>query len=247
VIASERPRRVVTRTGGSDLAGWLEPGGALTSASRSRSRTLVVDGVAVSPTNAAGDLALAIAALASSRPEQGVRLVAAEAPASAMTCTAEQTVLHGSSAIARVTALPNRFAVVERRTCREASRAAPRPERRSALSRAALLRTLRQRIIPRARDCFRSDRRGRAEYSTQVELVLTLADMEVIDVRADGEADPALRACMVHATDTLEVAPFEGVIVVRWPLYSRPELPPPTLELHPDLATAVDAIGADPE
>ena len=168
-------------------------------------------------------------------------------PPSATACTGEQTVLHGSSALARVTALPNRFAVVERRTCREAPSAAPRTERRSSLSRAALLRTLRQRIIPRARDCFRSDRRGRAEYSTQVELVLTLADMEVIDVRADGAIDPALRACMVHTADTLEVAPFEGVILVRWPLYSRPEMPPPTLELHPDLATAVDAIGAAAE
>lgn len=248
VVAGERARRVVLRAAGNETTQWLEPGGAVTSAGRTRGRgSITVDGTAVGPSSATGDLALAIAALASSRPDQSVRLVAAEAPPSATACTGEQTVLHGSSALARVTALPNRFAVVERRTCREAPSAAPRTERRSALSRAALLRTLRQRIIPRARDCFRSDRRGRAEYSTQVELVLTLADMEVIDVRADGAIDPALRACMVHAADTLEVAPFEGVILVRWPLYSRPEMPPPTLELHPDLATAVDAIGAAAE
>jgi hypothetical protein len=248
VVAAERARRVVLRAAGNETTQWLEPGGAVTSAGRTRGRgSITVDGAAVGPSSATGDLALAIAALASSRPDQSVRLVAAEAPPSATACTGEQTVLHGSSALVRVTALPNRFAVVERRTCREAPSAAPRTERRSALSRAALLRTLRQRIIPRARDCFRSDRRGRAEYSTQVELVLTLADMEVIDVRADGAIDPALRACMMHTADTLEVAPFEGVILVRWPLYSRPEMPPPTLELHPDLATAVDTIGAAAE
>jgi hypothetical protein len=50
---------------------------------------------------------------------------------------------------------------------------------------------------------------------------------------------------MVRAADTLEVAPFEGVIVVRWPLYSRPEMPPPTLALHPNLATAIDRIGRE--
>jgi hypothetical protein len=50
---------------------------------------------------------------------------------------------------------------------------------------------------------------------------------------------------MVRAADGLEVPPFEGVILARWPLYSRPELGPPTLELHPDLATAIDAIATE--
>jgi hypothetical protein len=61
----------------------------------------------------------------------------------------------------------------------------------------------------------------------------------------NGAIEPELRACMVRAADTLEVAPFEGVIVVRWPLYSRPEMPPPTLALHPNLATAIDRIGRE--
>lgn len=77
--------------------------------------------------------------------------------------------------------------------------------------------------------------------------MLTLADQEIVDVRAEGAIEPALRACMVAAADALEVPAFDGVIVARWPLYSRPELPPPTLELHPDLASAIDRIGPSAE
>ncbi len=226
----------------------LVAGGAETLTAHVRARPTITvgagasrDGVALQP--ASGDLALAITALA-----QGTtRVVAAEASREATECTEAQTVLHGSASLARVTALPNRFAVVERRTCRApaATVTAATTTRRASLSRVALLRTLRQRIIPRARDCFRSDRRGRAEYSTQVSLLLTLADQEIVDVRAEGAIEPTLRACMVRAADGLEVPPFEGVILARWPLYSRPELGPPTLELHPDLATAIDAIGGD--
>lgn len=251
LVASEPPRRIAARTSTGPLVRWLEPGGTITVASRSRGReTIFLDGAAVGASDATGDLALAIAAMSSAgasyeTPGAAVRLVAAEAPASATACTGEQTVLHGSPRLARATPLPNRFAVVERRTCREPPSAPAPAERRAGLSMAALRRTLRQRIIPRARECFRNDRRGRALYSAQVELVLALADMEVADVRVNGAIEPELRACMVRAADTLEVAPFEGVIVVRWPLYSRPEMPPPTLALHPDLATAIDRIGRE--
>ncbi|MBN8615539.1 MAG: hypothetical protein J0L92_33395, partial [Deltaproteobacteria bacterium] len=219
----------------------LVAGSAQTVSTHVRVRpTISASGQGVALQAASGDLALAVAALGRS----ATRVVAAEASREANACTADQTVLHGSASAPRVTALPNRFAVVERRTCRApASTAVQTTTRRSQLSRAALLRTLRQRIIPRARDCFRSDRRGRAEYSTQVQLILTLADQEIVDVRAEGAIEPALQACMVRAADGLEVPPFEGVILARWPLYSRPELGPPTLELHPDLATAIDAIG----
>ncbi|MBX7196370.1 MAG: hypothetical protein K1X94_30230 [Sandaracinaceae bacterium] len=201
-----------------------------------------VSGQSLAVTQASGDLALAVAAIGA----RATRVVAADASREVMACGQSQTVLHGSASLPRVTPLPNRFAVVERRACRpSAQAAAATAHRRSGLSPAALLRTLRQRILPRARDCFRSDRRGRAEYSTQVQLLLTLADQEIVDVRAEGAIEPALRACMVRAADGLEVPPFEGVILARWPLYSRPELGPPTLELHPDLASAIDAIGGD--
>ncbi|GAB4216903.1 MAG: hypothetical protein OHK0013_43910 [Sandaracinaceae bacterium] len=228
----------------------LLPGGAVGLAVRGNARSTLTLGGARAETRAAeGELARAIEArsMEVGAGEQ-LRLVAAEASPTDLRCGEPSRVLHPSATLARVTPLPNRFARVERRTCR-----APTPssasgaERRSGLSAGALLRTLRRRIMPRARDCFRSDRRGRASYSTEVALVLTLADQEIVDVRAEGAIEPALRACMVAAADALEVPAFDGVIVARWPLYSRPELPPPTLELHPDLASAIDRIGPSAE
>lgn len=245
VLARDPMTNVALRGLGEPRTLALVAGGAEVVSTHVRTRpTITVSGAGlaggVAVQAASGDLALAVAALG----RNATRVVAAEAGREASVCTADQTVLHGSTSAPRVTALPNRFAVVERRTCRApASATTQTSTRRSQLSRVALLRTLRQRIIPRARDCFRSDRRGRAEYSTQVQLILTLADQEIVDVRAEGAIEPALRTCMVRAADGLEVPPFEGVILARWPLYSRPELGPPTLELHPDLATAIDAIG----
>jgi hypothetical protein len=234
---------VVSGLAGGPARGSLAPGGSVGIAGRTSGRaSMTLGGARAEATAATGDLALAIAA----RGSAATRFVAAEASAEASRCAEGAQALHPSAALARVTALPNRFARVERRSC-----AAPAPTaeavagRRSGLSAAALLRTLRRRMIPRARDCFRSDRRGRAGYSTHVSLTLTLADREIVDVRAEGAIEPTLRACLVDAADAIDVPAFDGVVVARWPLYSRPDLPPPTLELHPDLASAVDAIGRE--
>ncbi len=219
----------------------LLPGGTATAIARASGRASITLGAVRNEARPAeGDLALAITALGSG----ASRFVAAEADSASMSCAEGTTALHPSATLPRPTPLPNRFARVERRTCREpatttASTQATRPSRLTA---ATLLRSLRQRVIPTARDCFRRDRRGRAEYSTHVALLVTLADQEIVDVRAEGAIAPAFRACLLEAFEGLEVPPFEGVVTARWPLYTRPELPPPTLELHPDLATAVDAI-----
>ncbi len=242
VVAAERAREV-------SVVGLIEPGaararllpgGSATFSGRANGRVAVVlEGVRTDASQASGDLALAVA----TRATDASRLVAADGDAGASRCGEGDAVLRPSIAIARVTALPNRFARVERRSCREAQApSAASSARPSRLSGATLLRAMRQRIIPRMRDCFRSDRRGRAEYSTAVSLILTLADQEIVDVRAEGAIEPALRSCMLEAVDGLEVPVFEGVVVARWPLYSRPEMPPPTLELHPDLATAIDHL-----
>jgi hypothetical protein len=42
--------------------------------------------------------------------------------------------------------------------------------------------------------------------------------------------------------DTLEIPRFDGTVAVRYPIYTAPELPPPTLALEPHVADAVDAI-----
>jgi hypothetical protein len=232
---------VWTEPGAAPRRETLLPGSAIGLASRAARASWTLAGVRAEARAAEGELARAIAARGLDAP----RLVAADARPEDLRCGEDRQALHPSATLARVTPLPNRFARVERRSCRAPASTAPTTTsaRRSGLSQAALLRELRRRIMPLARDCFRSDRRGRAAYSTEVALVLTLADREIVDVRADGAIEPSLRACMIAAADALEVPAFDGVIVARWPLYSRPELPPPTLELHPDLATAIDRIG----
>lgn len=249
-VLSREPAREMSLAGvASAPSGTLTPralvaGGALVRLGRATGRPSVALGAARAEARpATGDLALALSALATGT----MRIVAADADTASMTCAEGAAALHASSTLSRPTLLPNRFARVERRSCREpvASATATQAARPSRLTAATLLRSLRRRVIPTARDCFRSDRRGRAEYSTHVALIVTLADQEIVDVRAEGAITPSLRACMVQAIEGLEVPPFDGVVTARWPLYTRPELPPPTLELHPDLATAVDALGAD--
>lgn len=251
LAAPEQGRRISVRGAGEERVLHRNAGGAAHFIARTRGQPVLrVGQERVTTVTPSSELSLAIVALGS----EAQRLVAASAPETSLACSAEQRVLHGSTALARVTALPNQFALVERRSCvapASGDAAGARTERRARerraeLPRVALLRAMHQRIMPPARECFRGDRRGRAAYSTQIELRITIADQEIIDVAVEGIIDPTLRACMVRAVEHLEVPPFDGVILARWPLYSRPELAPPTLELHPDLATVVDAIGREP-
>ncbi len=101
---------------------------------------------------------------------------------------------------------------------------------------------LRQRIVPVARRCFREDRRGRPNYQTRAIFEFRLADREVVDAEVTGRLTPELRACLLSAIDALEIPRFDGTIAVRYPIYTAPELPPPTLTLDTDVADAVDAL-----
>lgn len=146
-------------------------------------------------------------------------------------------------------------AVPEPRTARSAVDAGPPPEGRiarlarrqdrSVLPERTLLELLRQRIVPVARGCFRRDRAGRASYSTRAVFELRLADREIVEANVTGRITAELRACLLSAVDALEIPRFDGVVQVRYPLYTAPELPPPTLTLTPEVADAVDAIVSD--
>lgn len=46
----------------------------------------------------------------------------------------------------------------------------------------------------------------------------------------------------IAALDGLEVPPFDGTLVARYPIYTAPELPPPTIDLAPEVADAVDRV-----
>ncbi len=117
-----------------------------------------------------------------------------------------------------------------------------RHEGRSGLPERSLLELLRQRIVPVARGCFREDRAGRPNYQTRAVFDFRLADREVVEADVSGRITPELRSCLLRAVDALEIPRFDGVVEVRYPIYTAPELPPPTLTLGADVADAVDAI-----
>ena len=117
---------------------------------------------------------------------------------------------------------------------------------RTGLPERALLSILRQRIVPAARSCFRADRRGRASYQRRAVFEFRLADREVQFALIRGSIAPSLRACLSSAMDTLEIPPFDGVVNVRYPVYTSARLPPPVLTLDTDVADAVDATLLDP-
>lgn len=102
---------------------------------------------------------------------------------------------------------------------------------------------LRQRIVPPARDCFRRDRAGREDYAVRAVFEIHLADREVARAEIRGELPRPLRECLLRSVDGLEVPPYAGTVVVRYPLYTERVHPPPTIELHPDVADIVDRVG----
>jgi hypothetical protein len=197
--------------------------------------TVQLNGTPVRPARASGDLALAIAA----RVSDARRLVAA-APSAPLVCATEGSLVRPSTA--RVTRLLSHFGSAERRSCGAPQVAAAVVEQRAGFPSRALHRSLLRSVVPQLRECFRRDRRGRAAYSTRAQLTLLIADQEVQDVRVEGEITDALRACMVSAIDALDVPAFDGAILARWPVFTEASTPPPRIELHPDLSSAIDEL-----
>ncbi|MEO0326042.1 MAG: vWA domain-containing protein, partial [Myxococcota bacterium] len=127
---------------------------------------------------------------------------------------------------------------------------APRAPERTAgrgVPPGSLLAMLRARVIPTARRCFRRDRRGRLDYAVRAEYVFVLADREVVSAEVRGELPERLRTCLRGAIDDLDVPPFEGRVVVRYPLRTERVEPLPALELQDGTARALDeALGDAP-
>ena len=105
-----------------------------------------------------------------------------------------------------------------------------------------VLSMLRRRVVPAARRCFRADRAGRADYSVRAVFELELADREVNGAEVHGAIDERLAQCLMGTLEGLEIPAFEGVVRVRYPLYTERHEPPPTVELRPDVAAPVDQL-----
>ncbi|MEM1414716.1 MAG: vWA domain-containing protein [Myxococcota bacterium] len=193
---------------------------------------------ALRPRAARGDDARLLAALAAPRP-----LVAAEP--GELACLAP-ALAGGVSTDAEPVAL------AEPRTCGDAGPdlvppppAPPAREAGRGVPPGSLLAMLRARVVPAARGCFRQDRRGRLDYAVRAEFVFVLADQEVTSAEVRGELPDALRACLRGAMDGLDVPPFEGRVVVRYPLRTRRVAPEPALELREGPASTLDALFGD--
>ena len=202
--------------------------------------TLRVDQRIVRARPAGPELAPAIVALASPQPIALVAIEAADrARANAGSCAARGPYATTSAVVPREVGL----ALAHGRRCEplpEVQIGGEPVERPSRLPPRALLRSLRSRVIPPARACFRADRRGRGAYQERAEIRIELADREIVESDVRGEIQPALRACLLRALDNLDVPGFEGRVIVTWPLYTAPTMPPPVLELRPDVADEVD-------
>ena len=138
------------------------------------------------------------------------------------------------------------IALAERR-CR-AERSSPhaptRPHDGRGVPAETVLRSLRERVIPRARDCLRRDRAGRANYSVRATYEFELAYREVESLRVTGSLPGPLRSCLEGTLDGFEVPYFEGRVVVTYPVYTMAEAPPPRIELRNEVARRVDeAVG----
>lgn len=105
-----------------------------------------------------------------------------------------------------------------------------------------LLGMLRKRIIPVARECFRRDRAGRADYAVRAVFRFELADQEVADARVEGPIPAALRNCLLTAVDTLHVPRFTGRVRVSYPLHTLRETLPATIELSAEATDDLDSI-----
>jgi hypothetical protein len=121
---------------------------------------------------------------------------------------------------------------------------APGARRGRGVPAETVLRMLRQRVVPIARQCFRADRRGRADYSVRAEFHFELGDREVVRAEVTGAIGEELRRCLLGAVDALDVPAFDGVVVVSYPVRTEAEPLPPTLELRPEVAREVDRVTA---
>ena len=235
-LVAASPQRLVVSD---DAPRALRPGASIVFATHAaRVQSVQLQGAVVRPSRASGDLALAIAA----RVANARRLVAAN-PAALLVCAPEGVPVRPMTP--RVTRLMNHFGPVERRSCGAPPAAVVVAELRASLPSRALYRNLLRSVVPELRECFRADRRGREAYSIRAQLMLLISDQEVQDVRVEGDIADALRTCMVTALDALDVPAFEGAILARWPLHTEPSLPAARIELHPDLASAIDEFAPD--
>lgn len=118
----------------------------------------------------------------------------------------------------------------------------PAPAADTGMPKESVLSMLRTQLIPQARGCLRSDRKGRADYAVQVTFHALFAEREAYDVRVEGKIEEALRGCLLDVVERLRVPAFTGRIRVRYPIYTEREQVAPVIELVPEAEREVDRV-----
>ena len=239
VFAQVVSRNVVARVNGRRVSlGPLRAGEEVVYAARGRRASIAAAGRAARAASAEPELALA-----GSLDDGRQRLIAVAAEDLAATPPRERCMPRGpGSRPSGVSSDLSPIALAGVRSCAMPPPATASREEGRGVPANTVLNMLRQRVVPVARRCFRRDRAGRAEYSVRATFEFRLGDREVLDADVRGSIDSELRQCLLEAVHDLDVPRFEGAVVVRYPLYTEPELRPPVIELEPEVAQQVDRI-----
>jgi len=112
----------------------------------------------------------------------------------------------------------------------------------TGLPKESVLDLLRTQLVPQARACLRSDRKGRADYAVGVTFRFLIARREVSDVSVEGDVKGALRECLFAILPRLRMPWFTGTLRVRYPIHTEREPEPPVIELAPEVEREVDRV-----
>jgi hypothetical protein len=106
----------------------------------------------------------------------------------------------------------------------------------------SVLSMLRTQLVPAARACLRTDRKGRADYAVSLTFHALFAEREAYDVRVEGRIPDALRSCLADVIGRLRIPAFSGRIRVRYPIHTEREAESPVIELEGEALEQVNRV-----
>jgi hypothetical protein len=122
----------------------------------------------------------------------------------------------------------------------------PKPaEPETGMPKESVLSMLRTQLIPEARACLRTDRKGRADYAVNLTFHALFADREAYDVQIEGRIPDALQRCLGDVVGRLRIPAFSGRIRVRYPIHTEREPEAPVIELEGEALEQVNRVIAN--
>ncbi|HEX5661813.1 MAG TPA: hypothetical protein VFX59_31695 [Polyangiales bacterium] len=116
----------------------------------------------------------------------------------------------------------------------------PPPPDYTGMPKESVLSMLRTQLVPQARACLRSDRKGRGDYAVALTFNALFAQREIYEPRITGDIPPALRSCLGELLPKLRVPAFTGRIRVRYPIFTEREAAEPAIELEPETSQKLE-------